>query len=226
MYPIFLILLKDEKNIHKAYKAKRIWASIVCFLIGVKVSLKDKKKLPKGPYVICANHASYLDIIVLFILIPNTTLFLGKAELLKWPFVRVFFKNMDIPVDRSNKRKAAQSIELSKEALRKGYNMVIFPEGTIPDDDVPKLIKFKNGAFSLAVSEQVPIVPLTYITNWKLFSHHADLFGNARPGFSKSIVHDPISTIGLTDKDLVNLRERTKKVIETPLLKYYKEEWK
>lgn len=227
MYPVFLILLKDEKNIHKAYKAKRFWARLICILTLVKVTLKGKENIPKqGPYVVCANHASYLDIVVMFCLIPDTTLFLGKAELLKWPIVRVFFKNMDIPVDRSNKMKAAQSIELTKEAVQKGHSIAIFPEGLIPDDDVPKLHKFKNGAFTLAIAKQVPVLPLTFQTNWKLFSHHGDLFGNGMPGISRSIIHKPILTTGMTERDLVNLKDKTREVIEKPLLKYYKEEWK
>lgn len=222
MYPIFAYLLKDDTNIDKAFKVKRVWARLICILTLIKVNVEGQEKLPKKPYVVCANHASYLDILVMFCIIPDTFLFLGKAELLKWPIVRVFFKNMDIPVDRSNKVKAAHSIELTKQAVQKGFSIAIFPEGLIPDDNLPRMQKFKKGAFTLAVSQQVPIVPVTFETNWKLFSHHGDLFGEGCPGITKTIIHNPISTIGLTDKDLVNLSNQIFNIIEQPLKKHYK----
>jgi 1-acyl-sn-glycerol-3-phosphate acyltransferase len=226
MYPFFLFLLKDNTKIDKAFKVKRIWARIICVLTFIKVKVTGKENLPTKPYVVCANHASYLDILVMFCVIPDTFLFLGKSELLKWPIVRVFFKNMDIPVDRSNRIRAAHSIELTKQAIQKGYSIAIFPEGLIPDDNVPKLEKFKKGAFTLAVSQQVPIIPVTFENNWKLFSHHGDLFGEGCPGITRTIIHESISTIGLTEKDLVNLSHKTFKIIESPLIKHYKEEWK
>ena len=81
---------------------------------------------------------------------------------------------------------------------------------------------FKKGAFNLAISQQVDIVPITFKTNWLLFSHHGDLFGQGMPGISRSIIHKSIPTKGLTDKDLVNLKDKVFEVIEGPLKQYYK----
>ncbi len=55
------------------------------------------KNLPPGPYVICSNHSSYLDIIQMYPILPRTKfMFIGKAELLRWPVINIFFKKMDI----------------------------------------------------------------------------------------------------------------------------------
>ena len=62
MYPIFLVLLKDDTKTDQAFKVKRVWARIICALTLVKVMVKGQENLPPKPYVICANHASYLDI--------------------------------------------------------------------------------------------------------------------------------------------------------------------
>lgn len=221
MYPFCAVLVNNEKNVHKVYKLKRIWAGTITILTGIIIIAKGKQNIPNEPMVICANHASYLDIIVIYWLFPKTTVFLGKAELQQWPFVKVFFKNMDIPVDRSNKRKAAESIELTKQAIQKGFNVVIFPEGLIPDTGEPKMHRFKNGAFNLAISQQAPILPVVYLTNWKLFKDHTNLFGNGRPGISKVIIEKPIATAGLTEDDLVSLREKIFNIIEAPLKQYY-----
>lgn len=217
MYPIFYFLLKSEKNVHKAFKMKRVWAKIILFLTAIKVKKVNAHLLPKAPYVICANHASYLDIVVMFILIPETFLFLGKAELLKWPIIRIFFRNMDIPVDRRNSVKARQSIELTKEAVQKGFSVAIFPEGLIPSEGIPNMTPFKKGAFVLAVSQQIPIVPITFATNWKLFATESDVFGPGRPGIATCVFHPPIATIGKKDSDIPALVKETYKAIESEI---------
>lgn len=216
-YPIFFVLLRTDKNTHQAFKMKRVWAWLILFLTGIKVKKIDQHLLPKPPYVICANHASYLDIVVMFVVIPETFLFLGKAELLKWPIVRIFFRNMDIPVDRTNSIKARKSIELTKEAIQKGYSMAIFPEGLIPSADIPKMKPFKKGAFVLAVSKQVPIVPISFTSNWKLFSTETDPFGGGRPGIAEVIFHKPIPTKGKTETDIPALSKLVFDTISTKL---------
>ncbi|MEN8929489.1 MAG: lysophospholipid acyltransferase family protein [Flavobacteriales bacterium] len=214
MFPIFFYLLRTDKKIHQAFKLKRIWSKIILFLTAIKVKQTGKELLPKSPYVICANHASYLDIVVMFVIIPDTFLFLGKAELQKWPVVKIFFRNMDIPVDRSNSVKAKHSIELTKQAIQKGYSIAIFPEGLIPAKGIPKMKPFKRGAFVLAVSQQVEIVPISFATNWKLFATESDLFGPGSPGFAKVIFHSPIATKGKTEQDIPQLMKCTFSEIE------------
>jgi len=215
MFPLFYFLLKTDKRIHQAFKLKRIWAKLMLFFTGIVVVQKNQELLPKSPYVICANHASYLDIVLMFIVIPNTFLFLGKAELLKWPIIKVFFRNMDIPVDRSNSIKAKQSIELTKEAVQKGYSVAIFPEGLIPSEGIPKMKPFKRGAFVLAVSQQVEIVPISFANNWKLFATESDIWGGGRPGLAKVIIHSPVSTKGKTESDIPELIKETFSKIES-----------
>ena len=215
MYPVFYFLLRSDRYIHQAFKMKRIWAKIILFLTGVIVRKENYELLPKAPYVICANHASYLDIVLMFVLIPETFLFLGKSELLKWPIIRIFFRNMDIPVDRRNSIKARKSIELTKEAVQKGFSVAIFPEGLIPVEGIPKMARFKKGAFVLAVSQQVPIVPISFATNWKLFATESDVFGPGRPGIAKAIFHPPIETKGKSESDIRDIMDKTFQVIES-----------
>jgi 1-acyl-sn-glycerol-3-phosphate acyltransferase len=217
MYPIFFFLLKSEKNVHKAFKLKKIWAKMILFFTAIKVKKINQELLPKPPYVICANHASYLDIVVMFVLIPETFLFLGKAELLKWPIIRIFFRNMDIPIDRSNNMRARRSIELTKTAVQKGFSIAIFPEGLIPNEGIPAMKPFKKGAFVLAISQQVPIVPITFSNNWKLFGTESDVFGPGRPGIAKCIFHDPIYTEGLKIEGINELIKKTYSKIESEI---------
>ena len=199
---------------HKAFQLKRIWAKVLLFLAGIKVRIEGKENIIKTPCVICANHASYLDIAVMFVVIPDTFLFLGKAELLKWPVIRIFFRNMDIPVDRTNGFKAKESIELTKKAIQDGFSIAIFPEGLIPVDNIPKMKPFKKGAFLLAISQQVPILPVSFVSNWKLFATESDPFGAGCPGVAKVLIHPGISTKQKTEADIPALIKETYQVIE------------
>jgi 1-acyl-sn-glycerol-3-phosphate acyltransferase len=68
---------------------------------------------------------------------------------------------------------------------------------------------FKNGAFKLAIDKQLPVIPITYTNNWKLLQNGGFFKAFGRPGIAKVIIHESISTIGLTDADLVHLLNKT-----------------
>jgi 1-acyl-sn-glycerol-3-phosphate acyltransferase len=114
---------------------------------------------------------------------------------------------------------ASRSLELAKKRIREGKSIVVFPEGTIPDN-APVLNRFKSGAFKLAIEMGVPVVPVTFLDHWALMSEPTQLFGHCRPGISRVIVHDPIETNGLTEKDIVPLQEKVFAVIEKDLKQY------
>jgi 1-acyl-sn-glycerol-3-phosphate acyltransferase len=220
-YPVFWILLMREKNFERVFRLKTIVSSIILFFDFIYIRRLTKPKL-QGPYVICPNHSSYLDIILMYRIMPHTKfLFMGKSELLRWPILSIFFRKIDIAVNREKRHSAMKSILRARHELNKGWSIVIFPEGKIPLD-APKLDLFKSGAFKLAIDAQVPILPITIIDNWKLFYTDPVLTGFARPGFARVVIHDEIPTKGLTKKDLVPLRHQTFEVINKPLLHYNK----
>ncbi|MEZ4921606.1 MAG: lysophospholipid acyltransferase family protein [Crocinitomicaceae bacterium] len=207
-----------EKNFDRVFKLKLFTSRLILLLQGIYVR---KLRIPenlKGPFVICSNHASYLDIIMMYPILPTTKfLFIGKSELLRWPVLNIFFKKIDIAVNREKRHSAMKSIIRAKKEIAAGWSVVIYPEGKIPID-TPNLHPFKNGAFKMAIEEQVPILPITLIDTWRLFNVDPVLTAWARPGISRVIIHDPIITHGLVKEDLVNLRNQTYKVINQPLL--------
>lgn len=220
MYPFFWVLLLNKSNFKTVFKLKVFTAHLILFLDFIKLRKTNSiPDLSDRPYVICANHASYLDIILMYRILPrNRFLFIGKSELLKWPVINIFFKKIDIAIDRQKRNSAMRSINRALNEIENGWSIVIFPEGGIPDD-TPKLNKFKNGAFKMAIDAQVPILPITILDNWKLFTAEPLFTGNARPGVARYIIHEPIETVGLDKKDLVNLREQTFDTINGELLK-------
>ena len=223
LYPVFWVLLLKDKNFERVFKLK-VWTSrIILFLDFIYVKkIRYPENMPAGPFVICSNHSSYLDIIQMYAILPRTKfMFIGKAELLRWPVINIFFKKVDIAVNRQKRHSAMRSIIRAKKEISKGWSIVIYPEGTVPAN-TPKLNPFKQGAFKMAIEEQVPILPITLLDTWRLFQTDPPLTAPARPGLSRVVVHDPISTKGLEKKDLVTLRQRTFETINGPLIQYHK----
>ncbi len=178
--------------------------------------------IPEGPYIIVANHTSYLDIFLMCSILPHHPfVFMGKSEILRYPILKTYFKKLHIPVFRNDRLKAAKSFIHAKKAVAHGWSLVIFPEGGIPDDHKPRMIPFKEGAFKLAKNLKIPIVPVTFTRNHLLFSDPDDLYGPAHPGISHVYIHPHISIEQielLTQDELMNLCHS---VVNQPLLDEY-----
>lgn len=144
---------------------------------------------------------------------------MGKAEMMNWPLFGIFFKKgSDIPVFRKDKEKASWSLKQADNALKQGISVVLFPEGTIPWKS-PQMKDFKSGAFKIAIQNQVPIVPITFLSNWKRMGEPIHFTSKGSPGLSKVIVHQPLNTKGLMMDELTELREKAREIIIDPLRK-------
>lgn len=195
LYPFFYIILSRQSWKKFSFRLFVFWSWLMRVFCFYRVQKVLNSPLPKGPYVLVANHASYLDIFFMYSIFPDHPfLFLGKGEILAYPIIRTYFKGLNIPVHRQNRRKAATSFSLAKKAVHEGWSLVIFPEGGIPDDTHPKMIPFKNGAFKLAKALNVPIIPVSFTNHYKLFSDPLELLGPARPGISRVYIHPFISS--------------------------------
>lgn len=220
LYVPFRILLRRPSRYPAAFKLMRTWAGFLNFFLLTPVKIHREAPLPRPPYIVCMNHGSYLDIIHAFNVVPDYFLFMGKYELLKWPLFKIFFKDMHIAVNRSSRTGSARAFLRAGHALDQGFSVCIFPEGTIPMS-APRMMNFKDGAFRLAVEKQVPIVPITFLDNWRLFGDPEDLLSRGHPGIARTIIHPAVSTKGLLPADIDNLRRRVYEAIEDPLRAAY-----
>ncbi|MFZ1687476.1 MAG: lysophospholipid acyltransferase family protein [Flavobacteriales bacterium] len=216
LYIPFRILLFKPSRYRKAFKWMRCWAYFLQCASCMPIRVRRSVPLPAPPYVVCCNHGSYLDIIHMYNTIPDYFLFMGKYELLRWPLFNIFFKGMNITVNRGNRTEAAKSLRRAERALRDGASIALFPEGTIPQH-APRMKHFKDGAFTMAIAKQVPIVPVTFVNNWRLFGEPTQLLSRGRPGVAHAIVHPHIDTKGMTEHDVATLRHRVYDTIEAPL---------
>lgn len=208
LYPFFYFLLLNKKNFKYAFLLKKFWAAWILTIPGIFIKTKrkiSKEKLPQ-PCIYVSNHVSYLDIVASYLIIPKYYVFMGKQELDKAPLFRIFFKEMNILVDRKSNIGSHRAFLRAGKNIEEGSSVFLFPEGTISSKGV--LRGFKNGAFKLAIEKQVPIVPVTFLNNWKLLQNGGFFKSHGRCGISKIVIHEPVSTIGMTENDLIPLRSQ------------------
>jgi len=194
---ILTLFITRNSNIGHWYA--RLWGYIQVKVGGVKVIVRGIDKInTKQAYVYMANHQSWFDIFVLLAYIPGQFRWLAKEELYRIPIVGKAMKLIGyIPIDRSNRTKAFESLTKAAEQIRMGTSVMIFPEGTRSKDGV--LQAFKKGGFILAIQSQQPILPISISGTHKVMPKGKWMI---TPGQVIITIHDPVSTeaIGLKDR--------------------------
>jgi 1-acyl-sn-glycerol-3-phosphate acyltransferase len=157
-------------------------------------------------YIVCPNHTSNLDIMSVSGALKNTFCFMGKHELLDNILLGIFFRSIDIPVNRESKISSYKAFKQTAERLKEGISVVIFPEGTISKTYPPQLQSFKNGPFRLAIELKIPILPISSPDTWKAMWDDGAVYGS-RPAICNIFIHKPIETAHLTVEDADTLRD-------------------
>jgi len=134
-------------------------ARIALPVLGIRLGVDGVERLPEGSCVVVANHASYLDGVVMKAALPPRFSFVIKREAASMPVAGFLLKRIGSEfVDRHNeggrRRDALRVLRRAEE----GHALVFFPEGTF--DEQPGLKRFHVGAFAAAVRGAMPVVPV------------------------------------------------------------------
>ena len=126
----------------------------------VFVNPQTKRGRLKGKYLIAANHASYIDPVILFNAFWwRRVSFVAVDELFKQKFWGPFLKAVGcIPISKENV--SLETFKRVESSLYRGHVVGIFPEGTVSRDD--SLHAFKSGVVMMAVMSGADVLP-TYI---------------------------------------------------------------
>jgi len=186
--------------------------------MGVFYRFEYEVKLNRGQnYVFCANHSSNLDIMILCILGRGRFHFLGKEELLNNPVLKLFFRTIDVPVNRDSKMSSFKAFKKVGENLDNGMSLIIFPEGKIDEYHYPPILQpFKNGPFRLAIEKNVPIVAVSLQDVWKKMWDDGSKHGT-RPGLCHVYIHKPLATAEFKIEDSDMLKDRIFAMINTKI---------
>jgi 1-acyl-sn-glycerol-3-phosphate acyltransferase len=156
---ILLFLLLLLPNLKWRRSAARSLSKFGLFLCGIPVTAIGMENLPSGACVVVANHASYLDGIILTAVLPPDYAFVIKREVTGVPFIHFLLRRIgsEFVERKETEGKARDSRRLLRKASS-GSSMVFFPEGTFRRK--PELLPFHNGAFAVAVRGGLPVVPV------------------------------------------------------------------
>src|SRR5438094_5922791 len=153
---IYTVLVKDPSALY--------WAGArgTMFFVraaGVRLKVMGTERIPPGTCLFVANHTSSADAPAVVGAIPRRIAILLKKSLFNYPIVgQAFHLAHFIPVERSKRDSAIESVEKAIEAMRTGQSFLIYPEGTRSPDG--RLQEFKKGAVVMAIKAGVPIVPI------------------------------------------------------------------
>jgi 1-acyl-sn-glycerol-3-phosphate acyltransferase len=137
------------------------WAVGMCARTGVEVHASGVDAVDwTQPYVIMANHQSYLDVLALYRALPRAFGIVAKRSLFAVPFFGGVMRALGcVSVDRSRHVEAARAMSDAGQTIRSSRaSIAVFPEGTRSPGD--RIAKLKKGPFHLAQHAGVPIVPI------------------------------------------------------------------
>lgn len=135
--------------------AARTWFA----LAGIRVRLLGFERIPESPCIVVANHASYLDGMILQAFLPPRFSFVIKGEMTNVPVAHVLLRRIGSHfVERYTAAGSARDARRLLRAAAAGESLVFFPEGTFHPR--PGLHAFRPGAFAAALKAGLPVVPL------------------------------------------------------------------
>ncbi|MGZ3872095.1 MAG: lysophospholipid acyltransferase family protein [Mucilaginibacter sp.] len=216
-WPFFYYFSRKPQRYSKMNRLRSAWAIISSGLVGFFYRFEYEEPLDwRKTYIICPNHTSNLDIAAMCVLVNTNYSFMGKEELKDGLVTRLFFRSVDIPVNRDSKMSAFRAFKKADEKLRQGITLIIFPEGKISDDYPPTLHEFKNGPFRLAIEHKIPVIPVSSLNIWKKLWDDGTKYGS-KPGICDFYVHKPIETACMKPDDAESLREEVYNIVRRKL---------
>ena len=140
--------------------ARTMWSPGILWICGARLEVSGIDNIDRScSYIFVSNHLSFLDIPILFRVIPVNLYFVAKEEIKKMPFVGWYmWATGMIFIDRANRDKAFQSLKRAGKLIRNGKNVIMFPEGTRSKDG--EISQFKKGPFVLASESDLPVIPI------------------------------------------------------------------
>lgn len=153
---LLVVLLPQQRWRHAAVGGA---ARLFLRLAGVPLKIEAQTDIPGEKTVIVANHASYLDGLVLSAALPGPLSFAAKEELQTQLIAGPFLRRLGtLFVRRADPRGGIEDTAATAEAVRAGRRVVAFPEGTLTR--MPGLLGFHLGAFMAAAQAQAPVIPV------------------------------------------------------------------
>ncbi len=221
MWPVFYFCSLKPSRYRAMNWFRRLWAFVSSAAVGFFYKFEYEVPIDwRKTYIVCPNHTSNLDISAMCVLVNTNCSFLGKEALKDGLVTSLFFKTVDIPVNRDSKMSSYRAFKQAAEKLQSGTTLVIFPEGKIGEEYPPMLHEFKNGPFRLAIDHKIPIIPVSSSDTWPKLWDDGTKYGT-KPGVCHFYIHKPIETTNFTSADADALRDEVYDIISQQVASGY-----
>jgi 1-acyl-sn-glycerol-3-phosphate acyltransferase len=128
-------------------------------LAGIPFEVVGTERLPQGPCVVVANHASYIDGLVAAAALPPDFAFVIKKEMGRVPLAGLLLRRLGSQfVERFDRHKGGVDARRVVRLAATGQSLVFFPEGTF--SEIRQVGKFLGGAFTTAARSDIPVVAM------------------------------------------------------------------
>ena len=212
---ISLISSFFDRNGRIQHKLARAWSWLIMKTILSPVTVTGNaaaltRTTGDKARVFAVNHASALDIPILYVYLPFQFRIVFKSELLSYPFIGWHLRRSgQVCINQQHPTTSVGAIKSALRSLRTGMPLVIFPEGGRSSDG--KIQPFLPGAFFLAIKAQADIIPIALVDTFDLLPMNTY---HIRSQQLDMRVGDPISTAGLKLPDTEAVTAKVKSAIE------------
>lgn len=202
-FPILFALSGFSKKRFRFLARKVLYRYFRFFVLEMRMlglltlNVKGETDLSKvKSTVVIANHPSFLDVVILFSLIPDANCIV-KGSLEKTPFVRKFVRYIYV----SNSIPFSSQEELVSQSIREGCSLIIFPEGTRTTPGKP--LEFKKGAARFALHARCDVLPIHIGGNEKIGFRKNDSVFSVHP--TERYHYDITVLSKISTRDFLNL---------------------
>jgi 1-acyl-sn-glycerol-3-phosphate acyltransferase len=204
---VTLALVLLLPGMERRRRATRGGARLFLWIARMPLEVRGLEHLPGGQCVVVANHASYLDGVVMKAALPPRFAYVVKREMASFPLAGLMLRRIGTEfVERFDRHKGASDARRVMRTASGGQALVFFPEGTFSSER--GLLKFHSGAFITAARAGCPVVPAV------IFGSRAILPGSRalpRPG---PVVVEFMAPIRAAGSDAApELRDRSRQLI-------------
>jgi 1-acyl-sn-glycerol-3-phosphate acyltransferase len=196
---------------HMALRSCKALAKMFLVLGGSTIQVIGRENLLKyNPMIFIANHASYIDSLILLSILPSDVAFVGKIEIQNWPLIgRLIQKLGYLTIDRMDFTKSLLDTTNIIQCLKEKRSVIIYPEGTFTHS--PGLRPFKLGAFKIAVDTTSPLCPIALNGTRQVLQE--GLFQLNRPNIQITIA-EPLLPLGEEWNEVSRLHSLARRAIE------------
>lgn len=190
-----------------------IFRAVVRSAVTPRAIVARRVRTVRGPYVLVANHTSHVDAPMIALSLPwSQARFLSTGVAADY-FFNVWYRRQFVrwmfnafPIDRGGSRKHSGT---SRNLLRSGVPILVFPEGGRQQDGQMK--DFKPGGAALAISVGVPVIPAAIVGGYEAMPKGRNWPGPGRPPVTVVFGDPMIAEEGETAVEFsTRIRERVK----------------